>query len=157
MALDALARKEQTWRAAAGARDAAQHDVDAAQADLARRRHEADAGREAAARLQGELKTQTLRHEAALTQLDALLLELDAPLAGGHGDGWQAAWRRDPAGWRQARAHEAAQWREQSDLLVRTTAACATLDVETTALAARIAEIDAAGTVSALEDRKSVV
>ncbi len=144
-ALDALARQEHTWRAAAGARDAAQRDVDAAQSDLARRRQEADAQREDAARLQAERKTHTLRQEAASTQFTTLLRELDAPMAGAHGDGWQTAWRRDPAAWRQARAQEAAQWREQTDLLARATASSATLDVEATTLAARIVEIDEAG------------
>jgi len=150
-ALDALARQEQQWRAAAAARDAAQHDVDAAQSGLARLRAAAEAGREAAAGLQAALKTHTLRHEGTATQLTALLAELDAPLADAHGDGWQAAWRRDPATWRAARAQEAAAWREQTDALARATAAIATLDVETTALATRIAEIDAAGTRSALD------
>jgi len=150
-AVDALARQEQQWRAAAAARDAAQHEVDAAQSDLARRRSAAEAEREAAAGLQAALKTHTLRHEAASAQLDALLAELDAPLADAHGDGWQAAWRRDPATWRGARAQEAAAWREQTDALARATAAIATLDVETTALATRIAEIDAASARSALD------
>jgi len=150
-AVDALARQEQQWRAAAAARDAAQRNVDAAQSDLARLRLAADAGREAAAGLQAALKTHTLRREAADTQLAALLAELDGPLADAHGDGWQAAWRRDPASWRGARTHEAAAWREQTDALAHATAAIATLDVETTALATRIAEIDAAGAHSALD------
>jgi len=150
-ALAALARQEQQWRAAAAARDAAQHEVDAAQSDLARLRSAAEAEREAAAGLQAALKTHTLRHEAAATQLDALLAELDAPLADAHGDGWQAAWRRDPATWRGARAQEAAAWREQTDALARATATIGTLDVETTALATRIAEIDAASARSALD------
>jgi len=150
-AVDALARQEQQWRAAAAARDAAQHDVDAAQSDLSRLRSAAEAEREAAAGLQAALKTHTLRHEAASAQLDALLAELDAPLADAHGDGWQAAWRRDPATWRGARAQEAAAWREQTDALARATASIATLDVETTALATRIAEIDAASARSALD------
>ena len=150
-AVDALARQEQQWRAAAAARDAAQRDVDAAQSDLARLRQAADAGREAAAGLQAALKTHTLRRETADTQLAALLAELDGPLADAHGDGWQAAWRRDPASWRAARTHEAAAWREQTDALAHATAAIATLDVETTALATRITEIDAAGAHSALD------
>jgi len=150
-AVDALARQEQQWRAAAAARDAAQHDVDAAQSDLARRRSAAEAEREAAAGLQAALKTHTLRHEAAATQLDALLAELDTPLADAHGDSWQAAWRRDPATWRAARAQEAAAWHEQTDALARATATIATLDVETTALATRIAETDAASARSALD------
>ncbi len=150
-AVDALARQEQQWRGAAAARDAAQRNVDAAQSDLARLRLAADAGREAATGLQAALKTHTLRREAADTQLAALLAELDGPLADAHGDGWQAAWRRDPASWRAARTHEAAAWREQTDALAHATAAIATLDVETTALATRIAEIDAAGAHSALD------
>lgn len=150
-AVDALARQEQQWRAAAAARDAAQRDVDAAQSDLARLRQAADAEREAAAGLQAALKTHTLRREAADTQLAALLAELDGPLADAHGDGWQAAWRRDPASWRAARTQEAAAWREQTDALARAGAAIATLAVETTALAARIQELDTAGARSALD------
>jgi exonuclease SbcC len=150
-AVDALARQEQQWRAAAAARDAAQRDVDAAQSDLARLRQAADAEREAAAGLQAALKTHTLRREAADTQLAALLAELDGPLADAHGDGWQAAWRRDPASWRAARTHEAAAWREQTDALARAGATIATLAVETTALAARIQELDTAGARSALD------
>ena len=150
-AVDALARQEQQWRAAAAARDAAQRDVDAAQSDLARLRQAADAEREAAAGLQAALKTHTLRREAADTQLAALLAELDGTLADAHGDGWQAAWRRDPASWRAARTQEAAAWREQTDALAHAGAAIATLAVETTALATRIAEIDASGAHSALD------
>lgn len=150
-AVDAVARQEQQWRAAAAARDAAQRDVDAAQSDLARLRQAADAEREAAAGLQAALKTHTLRREAADTQLAALLTELDGPLADAHGDSWQAAWRRDPASWRAARTQEAAAWREQTDALARAGAAIATLAVETTALAARIQELDTAGARSALD------
>ncbi|MEM8512195.1 exonuclease SbcC [Massilia sp. MP_M2] len=146
-----LALQEQHWRTAAAARDAAQRDVDAAQSELARRRQQADAEREAAAHLQAALKTHTLRQEAADTQLTALLAELDGPLADAHGAGWQAAWRRDPASWRAARTHEAAAWREQTEALARASAAMATLDVETTALAARILELDTAGARSALD------
>jgi len=144
-ALDALSGREQAWRSAAAARDAAQRDVDAAQAVLARLRQDAEAEREAAARLRNELKSLSERQDAAATQLDGVLAELDPPLAAAQGDGWQAAWRRDPAGWRQARAHEAAQWREQTEALTRAAAAIATLEVEASAAHARIAEIDAAG------------
>ncbi|MDT1843401.1 hypothetical protein FPK52_30495, partial [Acinetobacter baumannii] len=77
---------------------------------LARLRQDAEAAREAAARLQNELKTLEAGQQAATAQLDGLLDELDPALAAAHGDGWQAAWRRDPAGWSQARAAEAAQW-----------------------------------------------
>ena len=151
VAFDGLALQEQQWRAAAAARDAAQRDVDTAQSELARRRQAAEAEREATTQLQAALRTHALRHEAADTQLAALLAELDGPLADAHGDGWQAAWRRDPATWRGARAQEAAAWREETDALARASAAIATLAVETTALATRILELDTAGARSALD------
>ena len=144
-ALDALAQREQAWRAAATARDAAQREVDGAQSVLARLRQDAEAEREAAIRLQNELKTLSTNQETTGAQLNALLAELDPAMAGAHGDGWQAAWRRDPAGWSTARAAEGAQWREQTEVQARAAAALATLDVEAGALQARIAEIDAAG------------
>ncbi|RNF28235.1 exonuclease SbcC, partial [Massilia aurea] len=150
-ALDALARREQAWRAAASARDAAQRDVDGAQSVLARLRQSAEAERDTATRLQNELKTLDAGQQAAATQLDALLAELDPAMAAAHGDGWQTGWRHDPAGWSQARAAEAAQWREQTEAQARGAAASATLEVEAGALQARIAEIDAAGARLAAE------
>ncbi|WP_137173698.1 AAA family ATPase [Massilia sp. HP4] len=150
-ALDALAQREQAWRAAANARDAAQREVDGAQSVLARLRQNAEAEREAAARLQNELKTLDAGQQAAGAQLDALLAELDPAMAAAHGDGWQAAWRRDTAGWSQARAAEAAQWREQTEVQARSAAAIATLEVEAGAAQARIAEIDATGARLAAE------
>jgi len=150
-ALDALTGREQAWRAAAAARDAAQRDVDGAQSVLARLRQEAETEREAATRLQNELKALDASQQAAGTQLDSLLAELDPAMAAAHGDGWQAAWRRDPAGWSQARALDAAAWREQTEVQARAAAAIATLEVEAAALQARIAEIDAAGARLAAE------
>ena len=150
-ALDALAQREQAWRAAANARDAAQREVDGAQSVLAKLRQNAETERDAAARLQNELKTLDAGQQAASAQLDALLAELDPAMAAAHGDGWQAAWRRDPAGWSQARATEAAQWREQTEVQARTAAAIATLEVEAGAAQARIAEIDATGARLAAE------
>lgn len=144
-ALDALVSREQAWRAAAAARDAAQRDVDGAQAVLATLRKNAEAERETATRLQNELKSLDAGQEVARKQLDALLAELDPALAAAHGDGWQAAWRRDPAGWSQARAAEVLQWREQTDIQARAAASLATLEVEANAAQARIAEIDEAG------------
>jgi len=144
-AVDALALREQAWRAAAAARDAAQRDVDGAQAVLATLRKNAEAEREAATRLQNELKALSGNQEAASRQLDALLAELDPAMAAAHGDGWQAAWRRDPAGWSGARAAEALQWREQTEIQARASASLATLEVEAGAAQARIAEIDVAG------------
>lgn len=150
-ALDAVARREQAWRAAANARDAAQRDVDGAQSVLARLRQNAEAEREAAARLQNELKTLEAGQQAAGAQLDGLLDDLDPALAAAHGDGWQAAWRRDPAGWSQARAAEAAQWGEQTEVQARASAAIAPLEAEAAALQSRIAEIDEAGARLAAE------
>lgn len=143
--LDALAGREQAWRSAASARDAAQRDVDGAQSVLARLRQDAESERETAARLRNELKSLSERQDAASVQLDGLLADLDPPMAAAHGDGWQMAWRRDPAGWSQARAHEAAQWREQTEVQARAVASGATLEVEAGAAQSRIAEIDEAG------------
>lgn len=150
-ALDALVQREQAWRAAAAARETAQRAVDGAQAALARLRQEAQAQREAAVHLQNERKTLEAGQQAGNTQLDALLAELDPAMAAAHGDGWQAAWRRDPAAWGQARAAESHQWREQTEVQARSAAASATLEVEASALGARVAEIDAAGTRLAAE------
>ena len=150
-ALDALAGREQAWRAAAAARDAAQREVDGAQSVLVKLRQNAEAEREAATRMQNELTTLDTNQQAASAQLDGLLAELDPAMAAAHGDGWQAAWRRDPAGWSQARAVEAAQWREQTEVQARAAAAIATLEVEAAALQARIAEIDEAGARLAAE------
>lgn len=143
--LDALSAREQAWRNAANARDAAQRDVDGAQSVLARLRQDAESERETAARLRNELKSLSERQDAASTQLDGVLAELDPPMAAAHGDGWQTAWRRDPSGWSQARAQEAAQWREQTEVQARATASSATLEVQATAAQARITEIDEAG------------
>ena len=141
-ALDALAVREQAWRAAAAARDAAQRDVDGAQSVLARLRQDAETERAAATRLQSELATLEAGQQAAGAQLDALLAELDPAMAAAHGDGWQAAWRSDPAGWSQARALDTAEWRAQTEVQARSAAAIATLEVEAGALQARIADID---------------
>jgi exonuclease SbcC len=149
--IDALALREAAWRKASGARDAAQREVDQAQANRTRLQQAADAEREAHARLQAELQQHTLRLEANSTQLDALLAELDAVLSGACSDGWQAQWQRDPAIWRQTRAAEAAQWREQTELHVRATAARATMELELSALTERIAHIDKSGAAHAAE------
>ncbi len=150
-AFDALAQREQAWRSAAAARDAAQRDVDGAQSVLAGLRKSADAEREAAIGLRNELKTASARQDAAGAQLDLLLADLDPAMAAAHGDGWQAAWRRDPGGWSQARALEAAQWREQTEIQARAAASIATLEVEANAMQARVAGIDDTGAKLAAE------
>ncbi|WP_020656339.1 AAA family ATPase [Massilia niastensis] len=150
-AVEGLARREQAWRQAAGARDAAQAALDRAQAVRARQQQAADAEREASARLQAELQAQAQRQDTLVSQLAGLLAELDLALADACGDGWQAAWRRDPSGWRQARALDAAQWQDQTALLARSTAAAATLEAEVAGLAERIAQIDRAGAQTAAE------
>lgn len=144
-AVDTLAAREQAWRAAAARRDAAQRDVDALQTTLAALRRDADTARADAARLQSELTNRSAQQDGLARQLDGLLIELDPAMAGAHGDGWQAAWRRDPAGWRQARAQEASQWREQTERQARSTTSSATLAVETDAAQARVKEIDEVG------------
>ena len=150
-ALDALAGREQAWRSAAAARDAAQRDVDGAQAVLARLRQDAEAQRDAALRLQNELKTLVASQETTRTQLDALLAELDPAMAAAHGDGWQAGWRRDTAGWSQARTAEVLQWREQTEVQARAATSIATLEVEAGALQTRVAGIDETGARLAAE------
>jgi len=150
-AFDAVAGREQAWRAAAATRDAAQRAVDAAQSTLARLRQAADSERDAAARLRDDLRAQTVRLEAFDTQLAALLDELDPALAGAHGDGWQAAWRRDPSAWRQARAAQSAQWQDQTALLARTSASAATLEAESAAAQARIGDLDRTGAAAKAE------
>lgn len=144
-AVDALAAREQAWRAAAATRDAAQRDVDGLQTTLAALRRNADTARADAARLQSELATRSAQQDSLTKQLDGLLIELDPAMAGAHGDGWQAAWRRDPSASRQARAREASQWREQTDLQARSATSSATLTVETDAAQARVKEIDEGG------------
>jgi len=150
-AFDALAAREQAWRTAAAARDAAQREVDGAQAVLARLRQDAETQREAALRLQNELKTLVAGQAANSTQLDALLAELDPAMAAAHGDGWQAAWRRDTESWRHARAAEALQWREQTEVQARAATSIATLEVEAGALQTRVAGIDETGARLAAE------
>ena len=150
-AFDAVAARETAWRSAAGTRDAAQREVDAAQSVLARLRQAADGERESAARLRDELRAHTVRLETSSAQLAALLEELDPALAGADGDGWQSAWQRDPSGWRQARAAEAGRWQEQTALQARALASATTLEAEATAAQARIGDIDRAGAAAKAE------
>ncbi|RZA35050.1 MAG: exonuclease SbcC [Lysobacteraceae bacterium] len=141
-------------RRAAGARDAAQAAYDRAQQEHARLRQSADGARERGARAQVELRTLTVQHEAAAAQLAALLAELDPVLADACGDGWQDAWRQQPAGWREARAQEAAQWQEQTALQARSAAAAATFEAEVAAALERIARADAHGAGIAAEFKR---
>ncbi len=150
-AADLLAQRELAWRQAAGARDAAQAELDKAQASRQRLQQALDTEREASARLAADLQAQSARQESATAQLDTLLAELDPVLANAAGDGWQAAWRRAPLEWRQMRAGEAAQWREQTELHTRTGAAIATLEAEAAGALERIAQIDRSGTHTAAE------
>jgi len=140
--LDAVAQREQAWRALAGARDAAQRAVDAAQSALARLRQAADSARDAATQLRDEARALSVRLDAARLQLATLLDELDPALAGAHGDAWQDAWRRDPAKWRRERAAESAQWQEQSALQARASASAATLEADTNAAQSRIGDLE---------------
>ncbi|OON62327.1 exonuclease SbcC [Massilia sp. KIM] len=150
-AAEELVRGEQAMRQAAAARDAAQAELDKAQAARQRLQAALDAERETSARLAADLQAQSARLEAASGQLDTLLAELDPVLADACGDGWQAAWRREPAAWRAARALEAAQWAEQTGLQTRSAAAIATLDTELAAAQERIAQIDRGGAQVAAE------
>jgi len=147
----ALDARMAAFRRAAQARDTAQAAYDAAQRELAGLRQAVDSARESGARLQAELRAATVQQQAESTQLAALLAELDPVLCDACGDGWQDAWRPNPAAWREARAQEAAQWQQQTELQTRTSAAAATLEAEMAGAQERIAQADRHGAGVAAE------
>ncbi|QOY93084.1 AAA family ATPase [Massilia sp. UMI-21] len=147
----ALDERGAALRRAAQARDAAQAAFDKAQQEHARLRQAADSAREAGARLQADLRALTVQQEAIAAQLAGLLAELDPVLCDAVGDGWQDAWRNQPAGWREARAQEAAQWQEQTAVLTRCTGVAATLEAELAGALERIAQADRHGAGVAAE------
>lgn len=153
-AATALESRAAALRRAAQARDAAQAAYDKAQLEHARLRQAADTARETGGRLQTELRTMSVQQESVAAQLAALLAELDPVLADACGDGWQEAWRREPAAWREARAREAAQWQEQTALQTRSSAAAATLEAEVTGALERIAQADRHGAGVAAEFKR---
>ena len=150
-AVAALDGRAGALRCAAQARDAAQHAYDKAQQEHAGLRQALDGARAAGARLQAELRAATVRRDAAATQLAGLLAELDPVLSSACGDGWQDAWRRDPAAWREARAQEAAQWQEHTAQQTSSAAALATLEAEVAGAHERIAQADRHGAGVAAE------
>lgn len=163
-AMAALDGRVAAQRRAAQARDAAQAAYDKAQQEHARLRQALDGARAAGARLQAELRAAAVQQESAAGQLAAVLAELDPVFSHACSDGWQDAWRRDPAGWREARAREAAQWQQQTELQARSAATAATLEAEAAGAAERIAQADRHGAGVAaefkriddeLEDRRS--
>ena len=153
-AVAALDNRVTALRRAAQARDAAQAAYDKAQQEHARLRQALDAAREGGARLQAELRAKTVQREAVAVQLAALLAELDPVLSDACGDGWQDAWRRDPAGWREARARDAAQWQEQTALQTRSGTVLATLEAELAGALERIAQADRHGAGVAAEFKR---
>ncbi len=106
-ALAAVEARQQAARRAAQAREAAQTAYDAGNAEHLRARELAQNARNALATLESEQKAFTAQLERDRAALGALLAELDPVLAGFAGDGWQDAWRRNPAQWQAARAAEA--------------------------------------------------
>ncbi len=153
-AVAALDGRAAALRRAAQARDAAQAAYDKAQHEHARLRQSLDVARDTGSRLQTDLRAISVHQQAVAVQLAALLAELDPVLAHACGDGWQAAWRRDPAAWRAARAQEAAQWQEQTALQTRSGATAATLEAEVAGLLERIAQADRHGAGVAAEFKR---
>ncbi|KFI06505.1 AAA family ATPase [Massilia sp. BSC265] len=150
-AVAALDGRAAAQRRAAQARDAAQVAYDKAQQEHARLRQALDGAREAGARLQAELRAMSVQQEAIAGQLAGWLAELDPVLSGACGDGWQDAWRRQPAAWREGRAQEAAQWQEQTAQQTRSAAAAATLEAEVAGALDRITQADRHGAGVAAE------
>ena len=136
-ALDALDGREQAWRRAALARDAAQQAWDAANREHARLLEAAQAAQATLGRLDAEIAALAARHEGATQALAALLGELDPVLADAAGDGWQDGWRHDPAAWRAARSAEARAWTEQAARQARQAGSLGALEAEHAALATR--------------------
>jgi exonuclease SbcC len=125
-----LDQQEQSAHRAAQERDSAQQACDQARAEHARLQQVAQSAREQASRLQAEIDTLAARRDSAAAALDGMLAELDQPMAQAYGDGWQQAWRADPAAWSGTSASDAARWTAQSAELARHAARIATLDAQ---------------------------
>jgi len=115
-------------RRAFQARDAAQAAFDAANAEFKRVQEAAQLASAAQTEAQHAQKT-LLGHTARdAATLDALLAELDPVMCASCGDGWQTAWRADPAGWHRERAGEAQAWAAQSAQLAEQRAALGAIE-----------------------------
>ncbi|UVW27456.1 AAA family ATPase [Massilia sp. H6] len=150
-ALAALEARAAGLRRAAQARDVAQAAYDRAQLDHARLRQAADQAREASTRLHAEVGALTVQQQGLAAQLASVLAELDPVLSAACGDGWQSAWRGNPAQWHASRMHDAAQWQEQTALHARSSAAAATLEAEAAGAGERIAQAERHGAGLAAE------
>ena len=131
--------RAQAARAAASARDAAQSAYDTL---AARHAHCQQAGSEArtalgAARVDGDALQAKLQQGA--TALAEVLDQLDAPLA----PGWREQWQAAPQAFRSARAGEAEQWRQQSTSHAARTAALGALRAELAASEAAVSQATA--------------
>ena len=84
----------------------------------------------AAAQTEAQHAQQTLAAQAErdAATLDALLAELDPVMCASCGDGWQTAWRADPAGWHRDRSSEAQAWAAQSAQLLEQRAALGAIE-----------------------------
>jgi exonuclease SbcC len=137
-ALASLDARDAALRHAVLARDAAQQAWDQANLEHARLLEAAQTAQAALARIDADLAALGARREAAAGALAEVLAELDPVLAECCGDGWQAHWRRDPAGWRAARASEARAWNERAARQAQLQGALGALEAEHAALVARV-------------------
>ena len=149
-ALGALDARQQAARRAAQAREAAQAAFEAATKEHQRLREAALAARSALGTLETEHAALAARIERERGTLEGLLAELDPVLAEADGDGWQAAWRRDPAAWHGARALDAKAWTAQSAQLAEQRAALAALEAAQREAAVRAEH--AAGAAAAADE-----
>jgi len=143
-ALAAVEARQQAARRAARAREAAQTACDTGNAEHLRARELAQNARNSLATLETEQKAFTFHLERDRAALGALLAELDPVLLGCAGDGWQDAWRRNPAQWHGARAAEAKAWTAQANQLAEQRAALAALEAAQREAAVRAEHAQAA-------------
>jgi exonuclease SbcC len=129
----ALEAKEQVARSATLARDAAQQQCDAAQADHIRALELAQQTQAGLARLQGQQQTLAAKRDGAANQLKALLDQLDAVMTRLDGEGWRQAWQAAPASYRKSRGDAAQAWLEQSTRGTQLLANIASLEIENAA------------------------
>jgi len=127
-ALLAVEARQGAARRAAQAREAAQTAFEAGNAEHLRARELAQNARTSLATLELEHKSFSAQLERDRAALGVLLAELDPVLVESVGDGWQDAWRRNPAQWQAARAAQAKAWAAQSTQLAEQHAALSTLE-----------------------------
>ena len=135
--LEALDARDGSLRRALQARDAAQQAWDAAHREHARLLAAAQAVQAQLGGMEAHIAALQARREASGAALAEILAELDPVLADAVGDGWQAAWRGDPAGWRDARASEVREWTTQAQRQAALSGTIGALDAEHAALALR--------------------